>query len=258
MSGFRAEWLALREPADAAARSSSLVSFVFANLKKGCHVDLGGGTGSNIRYLSPALPQPHDWILVDNDPSLLAAAPSRVTTVCADLNLILDDPALFRGASLVTASALLDLVSDTWLRRLVNRCQEGAVAVLFALSYDGRIECWPPEPDDDDVRRLVNEHQHTDKGFGAALGPEAGMRAVELLSRVGYDTRFENSDWRLGAESTELQRQLIDGWVSAVLERAPDRRGQFDDWRLRRLNHVDAGRSRIMVGHLDVAGIRRA
>jgi hypothetical protein len=258
VSGFSADWLALREPADAAARSSSLVSFVQTGLKKGRHVDLAGGTGSNIRYLSSRLPQPHDWILIDDDPNLLADAPSGVTTVCADLNRVLDAPALFQGASLVTASALLDLVSDAWLGRLVSCCQAAGVAVLFALSYDGRIECSPPEPEDDEVRRLVNQHQRTDKGFGDALGPQAAMRAVELLSRTGYETRFERSDWALNGESTELQRQLIAGWVSAVSELAPDGGGRFEDWRRRRLMHVDAGRSRIVVGHLDVAGIRRA
>jgi hypothetical protein len=257
VNGFSAGWLALREPADVAARSSEVVSFVGRPFP-GRLVDLGGGTGSNIRYLSVRLPSPQDWILVDYDPALLARAPEGITTLCTDLNRVVNDDALFRGCALVTASALLDLVSETWLRRLIGRCQTAEAAVLFALSYDGRLECSPAEAQDDDVRQLVNEHQRTDKGLGAALGPDAAMRAVEWLSDAGYETRYERSDWRLGAESSELQRQLIDGWVSAASELVPDRRPQFADWRRRRLDHVDAGRSRIVVGHLDVAGIRRA
>ena len=257
MSGFSAEWLAIREPADAEARSSELLSFVGRPFQ-GRLLDLGGGTGSNIRYLTGRLPSPQDWILVDNDPELLARAPQGVTTACADLNLVVDDDALFRQCALVTASALLDLVSETWLQRLVRRCQSAKAAVLFVLSYDGRIECSPAEPEDDDVRQLLNEHQKTDKGFGAALGPDAAMRAVELLSAAGYETRYERSDWELGDESSELQRQLIDGWMSAVAAVAPDRRSQFADWRRRRLSHLEARRSRIVVGHLDVAGVCRS
>lgn len=257
MSGFSAEWLALREPADAAARSSALAAFVTSRVH-GRLLDLGGGTGSNIRYLSTRFPSPQNWTLVDNDPALLAHAPKGVTTLCADLTRVVDVDATFRGCSVVTAAALLDLVSETWLERLIRRCQSADAAVLFALTYDGRIECSPSEPEDEDLRLIVNEHQNTDKGFGPALGPDAPRRAVALLSAAGYETRDERSDWRLGAEAAELQRQLIAGWASAASELAPDRRREFDDWLRRRLGHVDAGRSRIVVGHLDVAGIRRA
>ena len=255
MSGFTAEWLALREPADAAARSSRLVSFVS---RLGRIVDLGGGTGANIRYLSARLPSPQHWTLVDDDSTLLARAPQGVTAICADLNDVVDEGALFRGCALVTASALLDMVSDSWLQRLVRQCRTADAAVLFALSYDGRIECTPYEPEDDEVRGLVNEHQKRDKGFGPALGPDAPTHVVDLLSSAQYELRYETSDWKLGEESPQLQRQLIEGWTSAASEIAPDRRTQLDDWRRRRHAHVNSGRSRLLVGHVDVAGIRRA
>jgi hypothetical protein len=63
--------------------------------------------------------------------------------------------AIFHGRQLVTASALLDLVSEPWLQALAVRCREHASAVLFALNYDGRIQCWPEEPGDEQVRELV-------------------------------------------------------------------------------------------------------
>jgi hypothetical protein len=252
VSGFSAEWLALREPADAAARSRRLVSFVES---RGRLLDLGGGTGANVRYLSPHLPSPQHWTLVDSDPRLLTRAPNGVEVVCADLNDVVDDGDAFRGCTLVTASALLDLVSDDWLRSLVERCRAAHAAVLFALNYDGRIECTPAEPEDDIVRRLVNEHQKTDKGFGPALGPDAGKRAIELLSAAQYEIRHERSDWVLAAESLELQRQLIDGWVVAAAAMAPDRGREFAEWRRRRFEHLVSGRSRIVVGHVDVAGV---
>lgn len=259
MSGFSAEWLALREPADAAARSSALVAWLVeasaGRTRHGRLIDLGGGTGANIRYLSPRLPAPQTWTLVDHDPVLLSLAPAGVTAVCADLNAVVEDEAIFRGSALVTASALLDLVSEHWLATLVERCRENRAAVLFALSYDGGIACTPTDPDDELVRRLVNEHQHRDKGLGRALGPDASSRAVALLRAAGYDVVTARSDWALGDDERELQRQLVDGWADAATETAPDRRGMLDAWRSRRRAHCDAGRSQMVVGHVDVAGV---
>ncbi len=258
MSGFSHEWLSLREGADAAARSRSLVSFVAPAVRLGRLLDLGGGTGSNIRYLAPQLSMPQRWTIVDDDDALVAAAPEGVRRHVADLNDAVEDEALFDGCDLVTASALLDLVADRWLERLVSRCRAAGSAVLFALSYDGRVSCDPAESDDDEVRRLFDEHQTMDKGLGPALGPAAGARAVERLARAGYDVRHERSDWRLGARDAELQRQLVNGWARAAADVAPGRAEAIAAWRRRRVAHIDSGRSRIVVGHVDVAGVLRA
>ncbi len=264
MSGFSAEWLALREPSDAAARSKALVSFVAAAASpdaKGAPLrilDLGGGTGANIRYLAPRLPSPQRWTIVDNDAALLARAPVTATKLRIDLNAAVDDAQLFDGFALVTASALLDLVSERWLAALVQRCRAAGAAVLFALSYDGRIECWPVEREDDEVCRLVNRHQKGDKGFGPALGPDAAARAVALLSQAGYETRQERTDWKLTPDARSLQRELVSGWASAASELAPEIAGSIAAWLARRLAHIDAGRSSIVVGHVDVAGVLRA
>jgi hypothetical protein len=257
VSGFSAEWLALREPADAAARASELALYVGRPLQ-GRLLDLGGGTGANVRYLTSRLPVPQDWTIVDDDAELLAHAPAGASIRQADLNHVVDDQSVFRGCALVTASALIDLVSDRWLTQLIDRCRRAGAAVLFALTYDGRTVCEPTEPEDDEVRRLVNEHQRRDKGFGAALGPAAAARAVELLSAAGYEVKQERSDWRLGPGDVELQRRLIAGWMQAAAEMTPERAGAFAAWRDRRLAHVEARESRIIVGHVDVAGVRRA
>ena len=257
MSGFSAEWLALREPADAAARSADLAAFV-ARRFEGRLLDLGGGTGANIRYLSTRLPSPQHWVIVDDDQALLAHAPAGVTRHPADLNRVVEEDELFAGCSLVTASALLDLMSDAWLEKLVLRCRAAGAAVLFALSYDGRIVCSPEDAEDEDIRQLVNQHQQTDKGCGPALGPSAAARTSALLSAAGYVVKQETSDWTLVPGERDLQRELVDGRAGAALEMAPQRKNAIEAWRTRRIGHIDAGRSRIVVGHVDVAGICRA
>ena len=127
--------------------------------------------------------------------------------------------------------------------------------MLAALNYDGRIVCSPADEDDDLVRELVNRHQRTDKGFGPALGPEAAIRLEALLRDAGFSVRREKSDWRLGADQHELQRQLVAGWAAAAVEIVPSDALRIREWEVRRMDHVDHARSEIVVGHDDVGAI---
>ena len=66
-----ADWLALREPFDAAARSATLARAVSVALTPDRPVrivDLGTGRGSNVRYLTGYLPVPQEWLLLDEMP----------------------------------------------------------------------------------------------------------------------------------------------------------------------------------------------
>ncbi len=284
-------WLALREPADVAARSAALTQAIAARLPPDRPLrilDLGSGTGSNVRYLSSRLPVPQHWLVVDRDPQLLAEGPRpsvtcHIETLCLNLGAVsgladsahpaepaqLADPAhpahpahpapptppaLFSGRHLVTASALLDLVSDQWLRTLAGRCRTTGAAALFALNYNGRSRCTPAEAEDDTIRDLMNRHQRAnDMGFGRAAGPEAVDCAERWFAAAGYEVRREPSDWILAPEQGELQRQLIEGWAQAAEEIAPEQTPMVRDWLARRLAHVAAGRSHVVVGHDDLA-----
>jgi len=264
MSGFSAGWLALREPADHGSRSLSLTRAIAGVLPKNGEIlvlDLAAGTGSNVRYLSPHLRRPQRWLLVDHDEALLARARNdgdrenvSIETRQADL-ASLNAPVsrgLFQDRSLVTASALLDLVSDDWMCALASRCRDVQAVALFALSYDGVIRCSPEDAEDQHVFELVNEHQRTDKGFGPALGPGAANSAERWFSRLGYHVQRERSDWVVTSGLAELQRQLIDGWARAAVEIAPDHAAAIEAWRVRRLAHVAIHRSKLRVGHEDL------
>jgi hypothetical protein len=254
--GALANWLELRESADAVARSHDVTGAVVASLSRRRAVralDLATGTGSNIRYLGGRLPASVEWLAIDRDAALLARVPRTVKRRRRELGRL--DRAMFAGAHFVTASALLDLVSESWIRELATRCQASGAAVLFALNYDGRSECHPPEPEDDFVRDLFNRHQRaSDKGFGRAAGPDAADAALRAFTDAGYQMRHARSDWELGPERRELQRLLIQGWADAAIEVAPEHTRTIESWLARRLAHVDAGRSRIVVGHVDVGG----
>jgi len=262
MSGSLSSWLALREPADIAARSASLTDAsarILPNVRPLRIVDLGTGTGSNVRYLSVRLPSPQDWLAVDGDAVLLAELASRTkvdgTIQTRRINLGPTAPEdIFAGRHLVTASALLDLVSDSWIASLADRCRANGAAALFALTYNGRSHCVPREPEDDVVRDLLNRHQRmNDKGFGRAAGPDAVDCAARRFGEIGYQVRREASNWTLTPDMGELQRQLIEGWMEAAVEIAPERTQTIRAWHARRLAHIDANRSHIVVEHEDIA-----
>src|SRR5262245_34965818 len=77
-----ADWLALRERFDHAARSGVLTRAVADHLPRGRPirvVDLGTGTGSNVRYLAPRLERRQEWLLVDGDAAVLQHLPARMS-----------------------------------------------------------------------------------------------------------------------------------------------------------------------------------
>lgn len=264
MESFSAEWLALREPVDHAARSDRLVELVaarFAAIPSVHVLDLGSGTGSNARYTAPRFPRPQRWTLVDHDALLLAEAVRRrphtlngddIDVATVDLAGRVD-PRFFEGRALVTASALLDLVSDAWLRNVAAHCVAVGAVVLFALSYNGVIESSPMDADDETIRTLVNRHQRSDKGFGPALGPDAAAVTAKIFERRGYHVERARSDWLLGEAELELQQQLIAGWARAATEMEPSHAFAIAAWQGRRVEHLHAGRSRVVVGHEDLA-----
>jgi SAM-dependent methyltransferase len=262
MSGFSADWLALREPADARARAAGAPALAELLAALGSEaggrgvLDLGAGSGSNLRHLGPQLPPRWRWTLADHDPALLAlaaATPGAPQVQRLDLARDLDALA-FPQRGLVTASALLDLVSEPWLAALAGRCQRAQVGVLFALTYDGRTTCKPMDRDDGLIVALVNRHQLGDKGFGPALGPGAVAAAARLFARVGYVLRRVRSDWEIGPQEHALQAALFEGWAQAARELDPAGSGRVEAWRERRLRHLARGRSRLTVGHEDLYG----
>ena len=288
MSGFSSAWLRLREPLDRASRSAALVRDLDCSVGGDSPrqiLDLGCGTGANLRYLAPLLGGSQQWLLLDRDPMLLAelekctaawASAQRLKLVPSAsgermrlqgnglqcgfewrLQDLAENPTDLVGTDcwLVTASALLDLVSENWLTQLATACSDVDAAVLFTLTYDGCVRCSPALDDDALILDLVNRHQRGDKGFGAALGPAAAATARRIFAQQGYRLRLAPSDWRIDSGQRELQRELVCGWVEAAVELAPAHGSRIAAWGAARQALIDAGRSVISVGHQDLVGL---
>lgn len=256
---FSAEWLKLREPFDRRARNRDVLDAVFtayANKTAITIADLACGTGSTLRTLNPHIKARQHWRLFDNDLSLLARAPESdppqllVQTLPVDLNRDLE-MALDGLLDLVTTSALLDLVSDEWLERFAVEAAVRSVPVYAALSYDGRATLSPIDPMDDAVIVAVNKHQRTNKGFGPALGPDAARTAVARFKRVGYTVVSGEADWVFGPNDKEIQHEMVAGWATAARE-VGESVADVAGWMLRRRELIDAGRSSIRIGHVDL------
>jgi len=259
MSGFSAEWLALREPYDLRARNRAVLDAtveLLASQPSVAIVDLACGTGSTFRALSPRITARQDWRLVDNDLSLLARVPRSspsitVTAMPIDLNRDLE-AAFDSPADLITTSALLDLVSDDWLNRFVVEAAARRLPVYAALSYDGRAELAPSDPFDQRIVDAVNRHQRTSKGFGPALGPTAAQTAIAAFERVGYQVMHGVADWQFGPPDREIQTEILSGWAVAARQIGDPPRPQILDWFKRRRELIASGLSSLRVGHIDL------
>jgi hypothetical protein len=259
LTRFSADWLALREPYDARARNPDVLDALAAAVAGRDSldvVDLASGAGATLRAISSRLPKPQRWRLVDHDFELLErassapAAGAEVATIPADLardiEAVLDEP-----ADLVTASALLDLVSADWLDRLARAVVRRRLLVYAALTYDGQVTFEPAAPFDSEMVRAFNRHQRGDKGFGPALGPTAGETAIARFEALGYTVAQGASDWVLGRREVDIQSELLTGWAAAANELAELDGAEIKQWLERRRNHLASGRSSMRVGHID-------
>lgn len=258
-------WLRLREPADAAARSPELAdevrSFLAAEGRLVIH-DLGCGTGSMGRWLAPHLAGSQHWALYDLDAELLTLAsadpPPRasdgaaVTIETRRRDITRLEPAELTGAALVTATALLDVMTADEVERLVATCAGVGCPVLMTLTVTGSVELTPTDPFDRRVREAFNAHQRRTTDAGRLLGPQAVRAAVNGFTRRGMDVVVRSSPWRLGSGQAVLAAEWFTGWLAAACEQRPGLAARAPSYATRRLDEAAAGRLGVTVHHQDL------
>jgi hypothetical protein len=256
-------WLVLREPADAAARSAELADRLRQHLPAAGQLvihDLGGGSGAMGRWLAPRLPGPQHWVVHDQDADLLeltladapgpAADGSAVTVEARRSDITRLAPGDLAGASVVVASALLDLLTARELRRMLGAC--AGRALLLALTVLGRVSLLPADPLDARMVAAFNAHQQRSTTEGRKLGPHAVGAAVEELHGTGAELLVRPSPWRLDPAHADLAAEWFDGWVAAACEQEPALAAEAGAYRDRRLAQAAAGELLVTVDHADL------
>ena len=278
---FEAEWLALREPFDAAARGVRLAEQLASALPARPRVlDLGSGTGSLFRWLAPIIGRAQVWTLADADEDLLASAfvacatwgaargyaatwPGgahnralllhtphgawRIEALRVDLADAPESLPLDR-ADAVVCSALLDLVSAAWLERMAASLR---VPLLACLTVDGRDRFAPSHPLDRRVLAGFRRDQSRDKGFGHALGPRAPAALHRIFAEHGHAVLSATTDWRIPRDAVAMLREMVTTHAATAGRQSPAWRGAIDAWARTRLTQTAAGRLGIRIGHRD-------
>jgi hypothetical protein len=260
-----AKWLDLREPADAAARAPDLVEHLRRHLPAtGCRVihDLACGTGSMGRWLAPLLPGPQRWVLHDLDADLMYVAADHLPGPAADGACVVVqtqqsdvtelNPDDLADATLITASALLDLLTRDELRGLIDVCAEAACPVLLTLSVIGRVDLAPEEPLDSRVAAAFDAHQRRMTARGRLLGPDAVAVAVEGFRRLGAEVLVRLTPWQLGAPEADLAAVWFTGWIRAAFEQSAELASEIGSYARRRLAQARTGELAVTVGHADL------
>lgn len=275
---FSAEWLGLREPLDHASRAPEVAKCVadyFAASPSVSVVDLGCGTGSNLRATFALLPDVQHWLLVDYDLKLLEAARARLETWADSIEDGADGLSVNKGGKrlnvrfrqadlatgvgqlltpapdLVTASALFDLISAQWIANFARDVARSGAAFYTVLTYDGSDSFSPPHPLDHAIVAAFAAHQTSDKGFGRAAGPAAPAVLKAAFGGLGYRVTEGSSPWRIKPTHVALARDLLDGIANAVAETGKVTEGDIKAWLAFRLSTIEQPSGLIMTGHTD-------
>jgi hypothetical protein len=258
-------WLALREPADAAARSAELAERLGHHLAASGRLvihDLGGGTGAMGRWLAPRLPGPQHWVVHDRDADVLelavadppgpAADGAAVTVETRRSDVTRLAPADLAGASLVAASALLDMLTAEELAGMLGACARTGCPILLAMTVVGRVALTPADPLDERMAAAFDAHQRRTTTAGRLLGPDAVASAVEELRGTGGEVLSRPSLWHLDAAHADLAAEWLAGWVAAACEQEPALAAEAGPYLDRRLAQAAAGELAVIVEHADL------
>jgi hypothetical protein len=156
------------------------------------------------------------------------------------------------GASLVTASALLDLLTTDDLARMLGACTGIGCPILLALTVAGRVALTPADRLDARMAAAFDAHQRRTTPAGRLLGPDAVAVAAGELRAAGADVLVRPSPWRLGPADAELTAEWLRGWVAAACEQEPALAAAAGPYLELRLAQAAAGELAATVDHADL------
>jgi hypothetical protein len=154
------------------------------------------------------------------------------------------------GTSLVTCSALLDLLTAEEVDAIAAALAATGTPALLTLSVVGAVTFDPPDDLDGEISAAFNDHQRRTTGGRRLLGPDAPEVAAEIFAKHGARVTARPSPWRLGQNRSALAAEWLRGWTAAAAEQRPDL--PVDGYLRGRLDAARAGGLMITVGHEDL------
>ena len=215
------------------------------------------------RWLAPLLPGPQHWVAARPGPRPAAVAAadlpgpaadgarSTVETRRSDITRL--DPDDLAGATLITASALLDLLTGDELARLVDVCAGAGCPALLTLSVVGRVELAPARP----ARRAEWRPPSTPTSAarrrgGRLLGPDAVAAAVDGVPPAGGRGARPAQPLAARRRPGRPGGGVARGWVGAACEQEAELAAEADAYARPAAGEARAGQLAVTVDHADL------
>lgn len=279
-------WLAIAEALDERARAIELVwQFARALPSRPHLLDLGAGTGGNVRHLLPRLGRrQQDWTVMEARFPLFSRLEGEMERWARqhgwgvshngtgpllfgdDLRCQIAPTALAlditRNRGLhhlgvqrhdgVSCHHFLHTLSQRWLDDFVIELNSSGKLPLLATGLPDGMPRWStPDPDDALIAEALIAPPDPAVGDEPALGLGAARAVLLALQGAGYKVDGARSDWRVdGMRHPQRLGALIDAMAGMAAHSHPDEQDRAQAWRHRRREAL-AGTA-LLIPHLDL------
>jgi len=281
---FDPNWLQERYRFDEEARNKQLEwtcvnQFAFRDHVQ--IVDLGSGTGANLRYYVEQFPQDQTWFCVEEDIALKVPFWEQVQKMALDLDYAIEHEGVrmkltkpghevlihfvhgnllkvgelvdLLRTDLVLANAVFDLFSKEQFTGLVQVLSHHSLSLLFTLNYAGMDFSTATDADDHYIEQY-NAHMQREQAFGRGMGPASSREMEAVLKEALAQVEVGESLWQIGSQEQAMMSYLLgffDGALSDWWVKEAERLA-FQNWLSEKKKHVAEKALSAEVYHLDI------
>ena len=281
---FTTTWINLRESYDMLSRSDLLQNLYKnnkMNLKK--VIDLGGGNGSFLRWCHYKNIIYDDFLIIDNDETLLKSFYPRTKSYLSmmSLSLIKDNMMSYRiqnlknnkdgfitlkkqdfyksidiinDYNLVSFSAVSDLLSKKFIKCLFDKINKGT-NLYFSICFDGRVKWKNKDKHDKYIVSMFNQHQKQEKTTGVALGLNSINFIKNLSKKNDYKIYIADSSWSVDSQDNDsriFQKAYLNTIYKPLKKFELTDKDILENWLKSKQNDIENKNSNLVVGHKDI------
>ena len=121
----------------------------------------------------------------------------------------------------VTASAVVDLLSRDMLDKLLRTLHQHQLAFYPTLNYQS-MRYLPAEPRDEAMIEAYERHMQREQDFGRALGPSCTATLQQLAQKIYRQSPLQGpSPWELRPTDVAMHRHMLAFMEKSITEIAP-------------------------------------